>query len=345
MLVELLSKAVEAIEVIGAGNPRFEAELLLSHALDRPRTFLFTHPEYHPTALEESRFVALLDRRLSSEPLQYVLGTAAFRHLTLRVHRGVLIPRSETEVLVDRAWEALQRWAERRLGMGGPQPSDAPASGAIYRGSGSSGKERPWVIDVGVGCGSILLALMFEAIRGRASRNQSPAVNGSGFNVSQIPKVPGVNPWFRPLGIDIAAVPLQLTAENAEANGLSGPDLIVSDLLSAVDPAAPVAAIVSNPPYVSTSDMQDLPAEIREYEPHEALHGGADGLDAIRELLDQALVFIHRGALLCFEIGADQERAIEKELQRRNLQRCSRILPDLTGRPRVVLVEPWGASA
>jgi release factor glutamine methyltransferase len=301
----ILSEASEAIRSIGAGNPRLEAELLLAHAIARPRVFLFTHPEYEPTAGERSRFQALLARRMASEPLQYVLGTADFRHLTLDVDPGVLIPRAETEVLVEHAWGALQRWDMRRGGRG-------PAPGRL-----------PWVIDVGVGSGAILLALTFEALG--LSRHQR-AVSGRDL-------------WFHPLAIDISVRALHLAGRNASRNGLPPPRLLLCDLLQAVDPRAPVAGIVSNPPYVATAEMAELPAEIREYEPHEALHGGADGLAALRDLLDQAIPFVRRGAFLCFEIGATQADAVELAVADRGLAAAARIFPDLAGRPRVVLIE------
>ena len=299
-----LSDAARSIAQTGAGNPRFEAELLLAHVLARPRVFLFTHPEHVPTGHEQSRFEELLGRRLAGEPLQYVLGTAAFRDLTLMVEPGVLIPRSETELLVEIAWEALARRKAAGTTLA-PQRVDEAAT-------------SPWVIDVGVGSGAILLGLMDEALRAA-------------------PREPL---WFRPLGIDIAAAPLRLTAENARLNHLPAPQLARGDLLRAVDSEQRVAAIVSNPPYVATDELRDLPREIREHEPVVALHGGPDGLDVLRELLDQALAFIVRGALLCVEIGGTQDVAVRHELAVRGLLDIATIHPDLAGRPRVVLVDP-----
>ncbi len=341
-LSRMLSGAAEAIEVIGAGNPRFEAELLLSHVLKKPRVFLFTHPEYLPSEDERRLFQTLLDRRLSSEPLQYVLGTAAFRHLMLLVRPGVLIPRSETELLVDKAWEALQGWADARFGPGGAplggRPPDPDAAGVA----------RPWVIDVGVGSGAILLALVYEAVWGSVNANAGgrggqarPA--GPDREVRDAETADpgwGTGLWFHPLGIDISPVPLSLTSENAALNRLPRPHLLLADYLSALDSGAPVAGIVSNPPYISTPEMADLPTEIREHEPHEALYGGADGLGAIRILIDQSLPFIRRGSFLCFEIGGTQGQAVRGELARLDLLDSATIFSDLAGRPRVVLVNP-----
>jgi release factor glutamine methyltransferase len=309
-----IAEAARALREIGAGNPRFEAELLLAQAIRRSRTFLLTHPEYPPTEEERALLNELLGRRLSGEPLQYVLGTAAFRELTLRVGPGVLIPRSETEVLVEIAGEALGRWWQR-----------APRATPL-----------PWVIDVGVGSGAILLALIYEAAHMLLAQNDDPGT----------PQV-----WFRPLGIDVSPVALGYAAENARLNGLPEPALLCGDLLSGVrvppsvdagaGPGSPlVAAIVSNPPYITSAEMTELPPEIREHEPPAALHGGPDGLDVVRRLLDDAMPFVRRGAILCFEIGETQETRLRQELERRGLERQTTVHADLAQRPRVVLVEP-----
>lgn len=299
MIAQRITETSKLLRHVGAGNPRLEAELLMAHAIGRPRNFLYTHPDYQMTPSEESAFDELVGRRLSGEPLQYVLGTAAFRHLELRVGPGVLIPRSETEVLVEIAAEALGRWRERwRAGQ--PQAPDGAA--------------RPWVIDVGVGSGAILLSLIHE---GRCTES---------------------GPWFRPLGLDISWHALVTAAANVGPGG--GCDLAQGDLLAAIRADATVAAIVSNPPYVTRAELCRLPDEIREHEPPVALYGGEDGLDAVRGLLDQAHPFIARGALLCFEIGGAQRKAVEVELARRDLDRIASIHPDLAGRPRVVLIEP-----
>jgi release factor glutamine methyltransferase len=296
-----------------------------------------THPEHEPATEARALFEALLDRRRASEPLQYVLGDAAFRHLTLRVRPGVLIPRAETEVLVDHAWAALQRWHARHAGVWGP-------------GAAGPGAARPWVIDVGVGSGAILLALVYEALASTRAQTRGGVVPCADRDTgafrpeadqrSACARAEDRGLWFRPIGIDISAIPLAITAVNAEFNSLPRPHLALGDYLGAIRPDAPVAGIVSNPPYIATGEMPELPAEIREFEPHEALHAGPEGLGAIRILLDQARPFLARGAFLCFEIGGLQADAVRRELADRRLLEPSRIHPDLAGRPRVVLIEP-----
>ncbi len=137
----LLREAAERIQAIDAGNPRLEAEYLLSHALSIERPTLLTRdPGMVLDLAGRERFAVLLARRLHREPLQYVLGTVPFAGLNLVIGPGALIPRGETEILVQEVADAL--------GARSPQsalPRKTPAR---------------VLVDVGTGSGAILLALL-----------------------------------------------------------------------------------------------------------------------------------------------------------------------------------------
>lgn len=129
---ELLSSAAEELQVAGCSSPRVDAEWLLAHALGIARTELYADGN-HPLAAEEvQKFRELVARRAQREPLAYVLGEWGFRRLTLRVDPRVLIPRPETESLVERCLALLDGLAE------------------------------PRVLDIGVGSGAIALAIADE---------------------------------------------------------------------------------------------------------------------------------------------------------------------------------------
>jgi len=128
-----LQSALPSLEAAGVDTPRLDAELLLAHALGADRPALFAHPERELTATEAACFDAALHRRLRREPLPYLTGTGEFLGLTFRVTPVVLIPRPETEVLVETVADRL---------------------------SADAGSHYPFrLLDVGTGSGCIAIGL------------------------------------------------------------------------------------------------------------------------------------------------------------------------------------------
>jgi release factor glutamine methyltransferase len=143
-LGEVLRRSTEYLERKGVDSPRPDAERLLAHALGLTRIELYTEFDRPLDDAELAAARALVERRGAREPLAYVLGEWGFRRLVLKTDRRALVPRPETEVLVDRALELLD---------GAPEPR---------------------VLDVGTGTGAIALALVQER----------PGVRVTGLDVS-----------------------------------------------------------------------------------------------------------------------------------------------------------------
>ena len=129
---ELLGSATAELEQAGCPSPRVDAEWLLAHALRMTRSELYADGDHPLSAADQERFGELVARRARREPLAYVLGEWGFRRLTLRVDSRVLVPRPETESVVERCLELL------------------------------AGSVEPRVLDVGVGSGAIALAIADE---------------------------------------------------------------------------------------------------------------------------------------------------------------------------------------
>lgn len=262
-------------------NARLNAELLLAGTLGWKRLELYLRYD-RPLAPEEiAEFRARLLRRARREPLQYIEGEAAFRELQLRVDRRVLIPRPETELLVD----AVLRWSR------------------------DNGRAECEVLDVGTGSGAIALALACE---------------GS---------------FRRVVATDAAAGALEVARENlqrvappvpVELRGGAGYEPVRGERFDVV---------VSNPPYVTEAERDTLDAEVRDWEPAQALFAGPDGLAVIRELVAGAPAILRPGGLLALEIGAGQGAAVAALVREQGGFGPLEIRRDLAGRERFVLAE------
>lgn len=187
----------------------------------------------------------LAARRAGGEPLQYVLGTAVFRYLELSVGPGVLVPRPETEVLVERALD--------RLSEGGS------------------------AVDAGTGSGAIALAIKYER--------------------------PSTRVW----AVDDSVDALRYAHANRARLGLEV-EILHGELLSPLPPAlrGAVDVVVSNPPYVASSNRHLLGPDVIAHEPHHALFAGRDGLGVVTRLVVESQEWLRPGGWLVCEIGYDQ---------------------------------------
>jgi release factor glutamine methyltransferase len=278
-IVELLKWTAEYLGGKGFHNARLNGELLLAGTLGLRRLDLYLQHDRPLAPAELDDFRDRLRRRARREPLQYIDGTAAFRDLVLQVDRRVLIPRPETEVLVQ---EVLD-WARGREGLR--------------------------AVDVGTGSGCIALALATEG------------------------------PFAEVVAVDASADALRVAQANLERVAPAVPvRLRLGDLLG--DMAAErFDVVVSNPPYVGVEEAAGLDAEVREWEPEEALFAGEGGLDVLCRLVPQAAAVLREGGLLALEIGAGQGAAVARLIDETSGFGPARVVPDLAGRDRVVRAE------
>ncbi|HSD45805.1 MAG TPA: peptide chain release factor N(5)-glutamine methyltransferase [Pyrinomonadaceae bacterium] len=277
-IAEALRQASRALDQGGVADGRREAGSLLSHVTGKDRTFLISHAEDLLSDDELERFGDVVARRAAGEPAQYITGVQDFFGRTFRVTSDVLIPRPETELLVEAALELMG--------------------------------EKAVVCDVGTGSGCIAVTLLCE-------RSDAHAV-----------------------ALDVSEAALEVARQNAREL-LVEPriDLRVSDCFSALDQGADIFdLIVSNPPYVSQNMLPGLQREVRDHEPLVALSPGADGLSVIRRLLTEGPQFIRGNGYLIMEIGFDQGERVQALIDK-NVWTLLRIVPDLQGIPRIVVLQ------
>jgi len=262
---------------------RLEAEVLLRHAAALSREELFTRPGAPLGASSAAAYAALIEARAAGRPTAYLVGRREFFGFEVLVDERVLIPRPETERLVETVREAL---AER------------PA---------------PLIVEIGTGSGAVAIALarLFPRARAIATDCSATALDVARLNAAH-QRVADRITWAEGGGLDPLAW-----------RGLEG----------AVD------ALVSNPPYIPTRDLADLPREIRDHEPRVALDGGDDGLAVHRRLVAGAARYLRPGGVLALEVAAvhAQARAVAGLLAAEGAAFAApRIVQDYTGAERIV---------
>jgi release factor glutamine methyltransferase len=275
------------------------AELLLLHATKRERTYLYSHPETELNPAEVAAYQSLLDRRASGIPVQHLTGRQEFWGMSFEVTPDVLIPRPETEHLIE---VALDRLALRELHAGRPNKNDG--AGLL-------------IADVGTGSGCIAIALAKEL----------PQAQFVAIDVSVAALAVAQSNAAR-LGFSER---IQFVASDLFLS-LPGAPLVARHSPLSYD------LIISNPPYVGRREAPLLPQEVRDHEPEVALYGGKEGYEFYADLIAQSGERLKPGGLLVLELGHDSLPAVQPLLDAPVWKNVS-VTNDLAGIPRVIAAE------
>jgi release factor glutamine methyltransferase len=294
-----VKEGIARLDATCVPSSKLAAELLLMHALGRDRTWLYAHATDALDAESLQRYLALIARRAAGEPTQYIVGKQEFWGLEFEVTPAVLIPRPETEHIIE---VALARIGERNRAV--------PLS----------------IADVGTGSGCIAVALakVFPNAQIVATDISPEALEVARRNAvrhESLDRIEFVEDDLlthllpeesskRPLGEDWA-LPL-------------GPEF---DL------------IVSNPPYVALSDAESLQREVRDHEPKLALFGGPTGVEIYSRLIEQAETAVCARGFVVLELGYGRADRVREMIGSRGAWKNITITNDLAGIPRVLAAE------
>jgi release factor glutamine methyltransferase len=300
-LKQALTSALDRLEAAEVGSPRLNAEVLLMFVLGVHRAYLYAHPERELTPEEEARYDEVLAQRSTGMPSQYITGHQEFWGLDFVVSPAVLIPRPETEHLVETVLE---------LARGLPHPK---------------------IVDVGTGSGAIALALAHElrsaemyAVDLSADALEIAEANASRLQLDGRVKFAQCD-VLMPIQNQVV-IPSEVNLPKADERSRGTP--IVAGF-------SDFDFVVSNPPYVGFDEADKVQKSVRDFEPKTAVFAGERGLDIIGPLIEQAHRALKPGGWLAMEIGYSMRDAVVNLLNP-TLWEDVRVVPDLQGIPRVI---------
>lgn len=282
-LRSLLREAIAQLEAAQVPSAPLAAELLLMHTLGRDRAWIYAHPEVALEIAARERYFSLVAQRASGTPTQYLTGHQEFWGLDFEVTPDVLIPRPETEHVIEVALG--------RLGI--ESTGDSTRRSREFR-----------IADVGTGSGCIAVALAHElpAAKIVATDISAAALAVARRNAARHGVASQID-FLESNLLDFAFHESRATSHPSSSSG-------------GLTPSGPRCfdLIASNPPYVSRREFPTLPREVREHEPSSALIAGETGTEIYAPLIEQATALLKPGAFLVLELGHDSASTVSRLL-------------------------------
>lgn len=295
---EALKRASLTLKEAGISQHNYEAVLLLAFCLKKDLVYIYTCPEKYLTKEDMELYPRLLKKRSSGVPFHYIKGEKEFMGLTFKVNPGVLIPRPETELVAETALE----WAKvQNDGAKGQSSGGGRGEGGAFN-----------ILDLCTGSGVLAVSLAYM--------------------------LSSCSLW----AADISDIALKTARENAARHGVQGKITFVQgDLWEPLDSLAftedlKFSIIVSNPPYISTDQLAQLPPGIKEHEPLLALEGGPDGLDFYRRIFSKLHKFLALPGITVLEVGLGQSNQVSALAEGCGLFREVKVIRDYSGIERIV---------
>ena len=254
----------------GVPDAALDAWYLLQMVCKIERSYYYVHGEEDITQDAQKEYEIAVQKRAEHIPLQYIIGEQEFMGLRFKVNSNVLIPRQDTETLVEQVLKIV--------------------------------KPGMKVLDLCTGSGCVLISGLKNA----------PELTG--------------------MGSDISKTALLVAKENAKLHEVDA-EWVRSDLFDNITETFDV--IMANPPYIPTGEILSLMPEVRDFEPENALDGGADGLDFYRKIAGQVKDYLNPGGYVYMEIGYDQGEAVSELMRNAGFTEVE-VIKDLARNDRVV---------
>ena len=296
-----LKLGISKLRTAGVPSETLAAELLLLHVTGRSRTSIYSRPEEILSDEQSQNYLALVERRAAGVPTQHLTGKQEFWGLEFEVTPDVLIPRPETEHVIE---VALDRLALRDLRS--QQKQNMTGEGLL-------------LADIGTGSGCIAVALAKEF----------PAAQIVAFDISLAALAVAQR--------NAARLGFADRIQFLESNLLSvGARHAVPDSSDQHSPLFDL--IASNPPYIGRREAATLAPEVRDHEPELALYGGEEGYELYADLITQSAAHLKPNGILVLELGHDSLAAVQPLFDSPLWTNIS-VINDLAGIPRVISAE------
>lgn len=267
---EAVEFGTKSLADAGVPDAALDAWYLLQMVCKIERSYYYVHGEEDITQDAQKEYEIAVQKRAEHIPLQYIVGEQEFMGLRFKVNSNVLIPRQDTETLVEQVLKIV--------------------------------KPGMKVLDLCTGSGCVLISVLKNA----------PELTG--------------------MGSDISKTALLVAKENAKLHEVDA-EWVRSDLFDNITETFDV--IMANPPYIPTGEILSLMPEVRDFEPENALDGGADGLDFYRKIAGQVKDYLNPGGYVYMEIGYDQGEAVSELMRNAGFTEVE-VIKDLARNDRVV---------
>jgi release factor glutamine methyltransferase len=295
----LLKRGIGRLRDAHVPSYTLAAELLLLHAVGRDRTWIYAHPEEEVSAADAEQFLSFIARRAAGEPTQHLTEKQEFWGLEFEVTPDVLIPRPETEHVIE---VALDRLAVRET-RAGRKPT--------LTGEGLQ------IADIGTGSGCIAVALAKDL---PGSTIYATDISSTALAVAHR------NAALHSVADSLHFVQSNLLDALVDSSHATRHSPLLFDL------------IVSNPPYIGRREAATLTREVRDHEPEIALYGGEEGYELYANLIAQAAAHLKPGGILVLELGHNSLPAVQPLIDARTWTNVG-VTNDLAGIPRVIAAE------
>ncbi|AAY62195.1 protein-(glutamine-N5) methyltransferase, release factor-specific [Rickettsia felis str. Pedreira] len=303
---QVLSKASDKLNKIGISSSQLEARILLRYVINKPIEYLLINLDEQLNEVEIEAFEKLLERRLKHEPIAYIIGIKEFYSREFIVNKHVLIPRADTEVLVDVCvHKSSLRATKRSVAISGILSKIASSTPM----ASSRNDEYTKILELGTGSGCIAISLLCEL------------------------------PNARVVATDISLDAIEVARNNALKYHVTDRIQIIHSNWFENLGKQKFDVIVSNPPYISTDEKPEMALETLNHEPYIALFAEEDGLQAYRIIAENAKKFLKPNGKIVLEIGFKQEEAVT-QIFLSNGYNIESVYKDLQGHSRVILFSP-----